>query len=141
MQNKTLKFNDEFVIEGNIPFEKIEEDKISIMNKDSIFIDFEYKLDSLNNQYKLSFDKLEEEEYSIKLLPGAITDFYNSTNDTILYRVKTKTYNDYGNLRLNLRNAKYPILTQLVSASGEKKYEIYNTKLSAIDFTLSLIHI
>ena len=135
MQNKTLKFNDEFIIEGNIPFEKIEEDKISIMNKDSIFIDFEYKLDSLNNQYKFSFDKLEEEEYSIKLLPGAITDFYNSTNDTILYRVKTKTYNDYGNLRLNLRNAKYPILIQLVSSSGEKKYEIYSKNLSGVDFT------
>ena len=135
MQNKTLKFNDEFIIEGNIPFEKIEEDKISIMNKDSIFIDFEYKLDSLNNQYKFSFDKLEEEEYSIKLLPGAITDFYNSTNDTILYRVKTKTYNDYGNLRLNLRNAKYPIIIQLVSSSGEKKYEIYSKNLSGVDFT------
>ena len=135
MQNKTLKFNDEFIIEGNIPFEKIEEDKISIMNKDSIFIDFEYKLDSLNNQYKFSFNKLEEEEYSIKLLPGAITDFYNSTNDTILYRVKTKTYNDYGNLRLNLRNAKYPIIIQLVSSSGEKKYEIYSKNFSGIDFT------
>ena len=135
MQNKTLKFNDEFIIEGNIPFEKIEEDKISIMNKDSIFIDFEYKLDSLNNQYKFSFDKLEEEEYSIKLLPGAITDFYNSTNDTILYRVKTKTYNDYGNLRLNLRNVKYPIIIQLVSSSGEKKYEIYSKNLSGVDFT------
>ena len=135
MQNKTLKFNDEFVIEGNIPFEKIEEDKISIMNKDSIFIDFEYKLDSLNNQYKFSFDKLEEEEYSIKLLPGAITDFFSSTNDTILYRVKTKTYNDYGNLRLNLRNSKYPILIQLVSSSGEKKYEIYSKNLSGVDFT------
>ena len=78
---------------------------------------------------------MEEEEYSIKLLPGAITDFYNSTNDTILYRVKTKTYNDYGNLRLNLRNAKYPIIIQLVSASGEKKYEIYSKNLSGVDFT------
>tara|TARA_B100001287_G_scaffold22880_1_gene16708 strand:+ start:706 stop:2298 length:1593 start_codon:yes stop_codon:yes gene_type:complete len=134
-QNKTLKFNENFIIEANLPFEKIDKNKIIILDKDSLNIDFKVKLDSIKNQYNFIFEKDEEQEYGIRLLPGALTDFYENENDSLFYKIKTRTYNDYGNLRLNLINAKFPIIVELVNANGETKYETYETYNSTIDFS------
>ena len=133
-QNKTLKFNENFIIEANLPFEKIDKNKITILDKDSLNIDFKVKLDSIKNQYNFIFEKDEEQEYGIGLLPGALTDFYENENDSLFYKIKTRTYNDYGNLRLNLINAKFPVIVELVNANGEAKYEAYETNNSTIDF-------
>ena len=134
-QNKTLKFGENFLIEANLPFQEIDKNKISIINKDSLKIDFQIKLDTIVNQYNFLFDKEEEEEYSIELLPGALTDFYENQNDTLFYRVKTRTYNDYGNLSLNLRNAKFPMLIELLNPNGDIKYTQYITNSNTVDFT------
>ena len=134
-QNKTLKFGENFLIEANLPFQEIDKNKISIINKDSLKIDFQIKLDTIINQYNFLFDKEEEEEYSIELLPGALTDFYENQNDTLFYRVKTRTYNDYGNLSLNLRNAKFPMLIELLNPNGDIKYTQYITNSNTVDFT------
>ena len=134
-QNKTLKFGENFLIEANLPFQEIDKNKISIINKDSLKIDFQIKLDTIINQYNFLFDKEEEEEYSIELLPGALTDFYENQNDTLFYRVKTRTYNDYGNLSLNLRNAKFPMLIELLNPNGDIKHTQYITNSNTVDFT------
>ena len=133
-QNKTLKFNENFIIEANLPFDKIDKNKITILDKDSLNIDFKVKLDSIKNQYNFIFEKDEEQEYGIGLLPGALIDFYENENDSLFYKIKTRTYNDYGNLRLNLINAKFPLIVELVNANGEAKYEAYETNNSTIDF-------
>ena len=83
---------------------------------------------------EFSFNKVEEEEYSVKFLPGALIDFFDNTNDTLLYKIKTKTFNDFGNLKLNLINVKYPIIVHLVNKNGEVKYEMVSKKNSNIDF-------
>ena len=133
-QNKTLKFNENFIIEANLPLENFDKSRATILNRDSLEIDFQIKLDSINNQFNFIFDKDEEEEYRIKLLPGALTDFYQNQNDTLYYKIKTRTYNDYGNLRLNLRNAKFPMLIELINSNGEVKYNQFITKNNTIDF-------
>jgi uncharacterized protein (DUF2141 family) len=133
-QNKILKFNDDFLISANLPLEKIEKSKITILNQDSLNIDFETKLNLINNHYSFIFEKEEEQEYNINLLPGAITDFYENENDTLVYKLKTRKYDDYGNLELNLTNAKYPLIIQLVSSTGEMKYEKYESNNSKINF-------
>jgi uncharacterized protein (DUF2141 family) len=133
-QSKTLKFNDNFLLKANLPFSELEKNKISIVNKDSLNIEFETKLDLIKNQYSIIFEKAEEEEYTIRLLPGAITDLFENENDTLLYKLKTRKFDDYGNLDLNLINAKFPIIVQLVLSSGEVKYEKYETKNSKVNF-------
>ena len=67
-------------------------------------------------------------------MPDALTDFYENKNDTLFYKVKTRTYNDYGNLSLNLRNAKFPMIIELVNPTGEVKYTKYTVSSSAVDF-------
>ena len=86
-QNKTLKFNENFVIEANLPFEKINKNKIIILDKDSTNINFKIELDSIKNQYNFIFDKNEEEEYDISILPGALTDFYENQNDSLFFKL------------------------------------------------------
>ena len=133
-QNNTLKFYENFMIEANLPFQKIDKNKISVLNKDSLKIEFKIKLDTIMNQYSFVFEKEEDEEYNIELLPGALTDFYENQNDTILYKLKTKTYNDYGNLSLNLRNPKFPMIIELVNPNGEIKFTKYIINSSKVNF-------
>ena len=80
------------------------------------------------------FEKEEDEEYRIELVPGALIDFFENTNDSLYYKLSTKTYNDYGNLSLNLINAQPPMIIELTNQNGEVKYDSYITKKSLIEF-------
>ena len=91
-------------------------------------------MDTLKNNYSFSFEKQEEESYNFQFLPGTFTDLYNTSNDTLSYLYKTKTYDDYGNLRLTLRNVQYPAIVQLTTKIGEVKYEKIISSLGNIDF-------
>jgi hypothetical protein len=48
------------------------------------------------------FKKEPLEKYTITILPGALTDFFDMSNDT-LYKLTTKSTADYGNLRVQLQ--------------------------------------
>ena len=51
----------------------------------------------------------------MELFPGAIKDFYETTNDTLKYNFTTKQLADYGNLKINLLNVKrFPIIVELL---------------------------
>ena len=45
---------------------------------------------------------LPNDRYSIEIMPNAIIDFFENTNDTLNYNFTTKKRSDYGNLYLNL---------------------------------------
>ena len=68
------------------------------------------------------------------MLPGALSDFFGHQNDTLNYNLKTKTVNDYANLRINLTNASYPVIVQLTTEKGEVKYEKYMSNAGPADF-------
>ena len=130
----TLNFNDIFKITGTVPFSKIDSKKITILNADSLKVDFKTKLDSLSNTVEVSFEKKENDRYRIQILPEAFEDFFGDKNDTLNYSLTTKTYGDYGNVRVILQNAIYPMIIQLTDDKGEVKIEKYITKPEPIDF-------
>ena len=134
LQNNYISFLDNILFQANTPFNKIDETKISITNNDSLEVEFKVSLDTFKNTYVFQFNKQEEESYNVKFLPGTFTDFYNISNDSLSYSYKTKTYDDYGNLRLILRNAEYPVIVQLTTRLGEVKYEKIITSTGNIDF-------
>jgi hypothetical protein len=132
----TLNFDQEFTIEGNIPLVKIDTSKIKIMDKDSLDVPFKVAYDSIFNRYKFPIDKQEGQRYTFTMLPETFTDFYDGINkDTLIYPVRTKLKSDYGNIRVNLRNAEFPLIVQLVDNKGEVLYERYTTESPVIDFT------
>ncbi len=134
VSSSTLAFSEDLQITGTIPFEKIDEKQISIIDKDSLDVNFNVAYDSLANMYSLKFDKQESQQYKVKMLPGALEDFFGNVNDTLNYSAKTKLYSDYSNIRITLRNMTYPAIVQLVTEKGEVKYEKFATEDRLFDF-------
>jgi len=129
-----IGYQEGFAINGSIPFKTFDTSKISIMDKDSTFIEFSSLFDSINNNYIINFKKSAESTYKIRVLPEGFTDFFGNVNDTLNYNVRTKKESDFGYARFTLVNAKYPIILQLTNEKDEVKFEQYATKAEAIDF-------
>lgn len=134
VHNRTLSFNENFEIEANIPLTKINKEKITILDKDSLKVDFTTSFDEFNNRYTIFFAKEEQERFRIQMLPETFTDLFGNKNDTLIYSLNTKLYSDYGNVRLILQNATYPLIVQLINENGEVKEEQYTTKPEVLDF-------
>ncbi len=131
----SLDFNESFHIAANIPLSQIDSSQINIMDKDSLNIDFRVVLDSTNNKVDFDFEVVPDQTYAIDLLPGAITDFFETTNDSIQYNLSTKSIAEYGNLTLQLEGAvKFPLIIQLTTDKGETKQEIYAKEPKAFQF-------
>lgn len=131
----TLNFDQEFTIEANMPLTKIDTTKIKLIDKDSLAVPYKVEYDSIFNRYILPIDKQEGQKYAFTMLPGTFTDFYESTNkDTLNYNIRTKLKSEYGNVRVTLKNAKFPMIVQLVNDQGVVLYERYTTESPIVDF-------
>ena len=120
-----LTANDTLKITANTPLVTLDLDKVNVMDKDSLDVSITGKIDKKFNAADIIFNIVEEQIYSIQFLPGAFTDFYENTNDTIIYRVRTKPLSEYGTLTLNLTNAKdYPYIVQIVN----KRFKVISEK-------------
>lgn len=133
----SLEFNKNFLFTANTPIAEANEELISILDKDSLPVTFTTELNKWQNTLQLKFETRENQTYYISGLPGAITDFFGATNDTIKKTVKTKALADYGNITLNLQNvASYPIIVQLTDDKGVVKYETISTGEASVRFGL-----
>lgn len=132
----TLKYEDEFTIESTTPLTKIDTTKIKLIDKDSLSVPYTVRYDSILNRYKLPIEKQEGQKYNFTIYPEAFTDFYDVSNkDTLNFSVRTKMKSEYGNIRVNLRNATLPLIVQLVDDKGEVFYERYAKDEPVVDFT------
>lgn len=129
-----ITYTEPLTIVGSTPFVKLDETKISIEDKDSTQVTFTTAFDTLQNTYRLNFEKKEDNKYRIQILPEAFLDFFDNTNDTLNYAVSTKRVSDYGTLRVIVNNGTYPLIVQLMDTNGKVKYEKYTTKNEALDF-------
>jgi len=120
-----IRLDEDFKITANIPFKYIKRKFITITDKDTLNIDYKVNLDKLENSYSFKFDKTEDNKYTINLLPKALTDFFGNENDSLQFKVATKKLASYGNKKVVLRNATYPIFVQLVDKKNEVKYSVY----------------
>lgn len=133
--SRFLDLNKPFHIANNTPLTTIDTSKMKLMNQDSVFIDFKVKLDSIENKANFDFEIVPETGYKLELLPGAITDLFDQTNDTILYNLATKKLDEYGDLTINLQgDFEYPVLVELTNEKGEKLLEQYGTEPQAFVF-------
>jgi hypothetical protein len=134
-QSGTLPLRESFVLTASRPLIKINNELIQVTKKDSSSIGFTTQYDALRQQLKIDFAKEPLEKYKIIALPGAITDFFAKTNDTLQYEVATKNTSDYGNLRLNLQNVrKFPLIIALTDNKGNVVATEYSSGETAIQF-------
>jgi uncharacterized protein (DUF2141 family) len=131
----TLPLRELFTLNSSTPLLQFDKSKISIKNKDSLAIDFTTDYDEFEQKFFLNFKKVESEKYEIKLFPGALTDFFDTKNDTLIYNIGTKNLSDYGNMRVVLENVKrFPLIVQLTDKDGKIKYTEYSEKNTTINF-------
>ena len=134
--NGSIDLNAPYYIAANTPLTKLDSTKFSMMNSDSTQVDFSLNLDSLENKVDIDFDTEPNQSYYLNLLPGAITDFFDTENDTINYSLSTKSLADYGNLSLTIDgNVEYPMIVQLTNDKGEIQREIYATEDQLFEFS------
>ncbi len=138
LQSGTLNFRERFTLESSTPLVKFDKSKIRLVNKDSVAVDYTTEYDEFEQKLYLDFKKEPVEKYNITLFPGALTDFYEKSNDTLLYKLTTKEYSDYGNLVLNLQNVKrFPIIVEVTNKKGDVVYASdYSEGKTKIEFNL-----
>lgn len=125
--SKNILFNKTYDLDSNIPLDSLNKKLISV-SKDSIFLPFEAKIDSNRMKVRLDFDKSEDTNYTVTLLPGAVTDFFGQKNDSIIKKGRTKEKADYGDIELTLKNAEnFPYIVQLLDAKNTVLESRYST--------------
>lgn len=113
-------------ITSNYPLAKLDSAFISV-KKDTIGLPFKLEKDKENeNAFVLDFPVELSSNYEVELLPGAVTDFFGETNDTLNIDFKTKTRNDFGNIKLTLQGKPdQPFWIQLLTEKDEVVNENY----------------
>lgn len=119
-----IAYDEDFKISGTTPLLNFDDSKISMMDKDSTQVAFTTSFDTILNTYALKFNKAEDNNYKIKILPEAFEDFFGDKNkDTLHFSVRTRKTSDFGYARFTLTNAKYPLIIQLTDKDGKVKAE------------------
>lgn len=135
VQKGGLHFREKFTLIPSTPLVTIDSTKISLVNKDSLAVKYSYKYDGFKQELVFDFEKQEDQKYTFTLMPGALKDFYEKENDTLSYKLATKTYIDYGNLRLTLKNAKrFPLMLEVLDSKGEVDAFYYSEGETQINF-------
>ncbi|MFO7674136.1 MAG: Ig-like domain-containing protein, partial [Lutibacter sp.] len=105
----TLHLIDTFSIATNTPIVNFDRSRINIINitnKDTTAVDFTEILNESKTKLTLNFDKKHNTEYNFELKSKAITDIFGISNDSIVYKLKTKTPEDYGIINIDLMSTK-----------------------------------
>ena len=100
----TLHFRDTFFMKGSNPLVKIDTNKITLTDKDTLAVPYTSYISKKENKIALIFDKKPQQTYSLKILPDAIFDVFEQKNDTLNYSFVTKEIEDYGKITMNIVN-------------------------------------
>ena len=137
LQKGILNFRDKFTLESSTPLIRFDNSKIKLLDKDSIPVDFTTEYDEFNQKLRFDFKKSPSEKYTFKIMPGAMTDYLERSNDSLIYKIDTRSVSDYGNLRVNLQNVKqFPVLVELTDSKGDVVASEYSENNSMIEFNL-----
>lgn len=131
----SISLRERYALNSSIPLVKFDKSKISIINKDSVAVNFTTEYDEFEQKMFLDFKLEPQEKYVIKALPGAMTDFYDNVNDTLSYKLSTRNVSDYANMKITLKNAnRFPIIIQLTDKDGKVKASAITENSPVVEF-------
>ena len=120
IQSGSLNFRDRLTLESSTPLVNFDKSKMKLINKDSVAVDFTTTYDDYTQQLFVDFKIEEAQKYNLNFMPGAVTDFFEKTNDTLSFTTSTKNYADYGNLTVSLKNVnRFPVIIELTNEKGD----------------------
>ncbi len=93
-----------FELLSQTPLQYILVDSVKAFVSDSIplTVDFEF-IDQANRRLQMKPGLKPDSSYRVKILPGAITDIFGASNDTLNYVFRTTTREDYGYILVNIQ--------------------------------------
>ena len=110
-----LHLNDTIFLNTNNPIISFDKSKFSLVDKDTVSVDFQVEKQSIN-KLAILFEKAFKMNYKFDVLPKGIIDLYETTNDTLNYQFKTLTTEDYGSIILDIKKeTEYPVIIQLLN--------------------------
>ena len=137
VQKGGLNFREQFRLKAATPLITIDSTKISLIDKDSVAVPFTYKYDAFDQHLTFDFKKDENQKYAMRLMPGALTDFYDKQNDTLNYKLSTRAYADYGNLVIKLEKVKrWPVIVEITDEKGTVYASQYSESNTDINFEM-----
>jgi len=99
-----LEFSDTLFFDTNNPIVKIDTSKVTFVDKDTVSIAYEPFISTTESKIGFVFEKEFKKDYSLTLYPEAVQDIFKQTNDTIPLKFKTRSLEDYGDIKLSIQN-------------------------------------
>ncbi|MCO5724476.1 Ig-like domain-containing protein [Robiginitalea marina] len=133
---RSLNFADTVFLMATLPLRSVDTAKISMMDQDSAAIRPGIRLDTAMNRVVLDFEKEPNKTYSFQAFPGAFTDFFGDTHDTLVARWITGSPADYGTLRLVLQGKpSFPMIVELIDQKETLARRHYLESFGEVEFT------
>lgn len=124
--NGTLHLTDTLKLITNTPLKQFVQDSMSLRAKDSTLVPFTLAQKNMHELHIL-FNVFPNEKYQLNLLPGAVTDFFDVSNDSLSTAITTRSRVDYGNLSLRLANVpSYPIFIDIIDEKEKIVRSMYS---------------
>lgn len=131
----TVKLTDTFKLRSNTPLISYDTEKFQVMAKDSSLVEPTVTLNKTYNWAALYFPKKEDQTYLIRAFPGALTDFFGTSNDTLQFTVSTRLGSDYGTLSLTLANLdRFPVIVQMLDSKYNLAAEAFLSEGNSVFF-------
>ncbi len=105
---------DSLFLSTSIPLVSADTAFMSLVDQDTLAVPYRIRLDSLESRVLFDFPKTAEQSYTLQMLPGAVTDFFGGTNDTLITRWRVGAPTDFGVLKFSLQGAlRFPLIVEL----------------------------
>lgn len=129
-----LNLIDTLSIISNTPIIKVDTSFISIY-QDTVKVNFKPIISKSKTKLYLNFDKKTDSKYAVEILPNAITDIYNTVNDTLAVNIATKKPEDYGILNVDLNTSlKSSFIIELLDSKNVVKRVAKISELKTVKF-------
>jgi uncharacterized protein (DUF2141 family) len=130
-----LDYNDTLFFATNNPIVKLDISKINFVDADSTSIPFSPFISKKESKFGFIFEKKFKTSYNLNLYPNALTDIFKTSNDTIKYRFRTRSLEDYGEIVLVIQNPKMtPVIIQLIETNDKTVAQEITSSSETISF-------
>ncbi|MDO5510247.1 MAG: Ig-like domain-containing protein [Weeksellaceae bacterium] len=113
------------------PIQELDASLVRVL-EDSVSLDFTLHRRQ-ENQVSVVFPVAFERNYRIEMLPGAVTDIFGLTHDTINTSINTRRQRDYGNLTVHLRDhPPHPFFLRLYDSKNVEVRSYYGRQSTIV---------
>lgn len=101
--SRELDYFNAFHLQFEHPLKQLDTSFILLMNEDSVPVSWEYTQDAVQRNIEIKREWGQNMEYRLEILPGAFTDIFGLTNDSVSKVFKSTSLEAYGTLLLSLK--------------------------------------